>query len=583
VNGLGCTNCTITPVLTMCPDRSLGGVFCNDTCFVLNRTCPTTQLPAPVLNNCTTCPDPVPKQSNFICADGITPGGPYCDFTSCTWQNRTCTPANFNRTGDCPVQDNVNCTGLVADQCDEDFDCAIGQKCCSSSCGRRCLTAVLGAPQSNSGFCPVVTVVLTLNGTCPQNCSSDANCTSNQKCCLNQCGGLICKSSVSTATCNLNACGPAPSGFPYFCPDGSSTGPFCQSVSGICKWAFRTCTNFTRLIHNDGTCPSSTGTINTNCSTQCFGDDMCAASQKCCFDGCPFARVCTSSVSQRCVATDFRGMRCLDANTAAQLFPNGLPSAPSDGIYFPEACYRCVQNAVCASNGTNCDWSSSFQQCIDTCSNPTVNVSLPCSSRSLCSCLNTPTTCSWCQYSQIFADSTGSNVTIPMGRCLQNSIADKCTGDLSSGGYMGNLIQVKPTDCTSTSINPNVINPTSLLSDPTTKQIISQVSNGTFTASEFQQALYQLGVKSLIIDDISPPSTNGNFGYILFTFDNLAGISNDQAMGYLNQALSNLFNLNSQQISTQILPSSGPRPLSQFSSFLAIASISGKFHNLFII
>lgn len=273
-------------------------------------------------------------------------------------------------------------------------------------------------------------------------------------------------------------------------------------------------------------------------------------------------------------------MRCLDQRVAAQLFANGLPSAPSDGIYFPEACYRCVQNAVCASNGTNCEWSASFQQCLDTCSNPTVNVSLPCSSRSLCDCLSTPTTCSWCQYSQNFTDSsTGDSYTASMGRCLQNSIADKCTGDLPSGGYMGNLIQVKPTDCTSTSISPNFVNPSSLISNTQLASIINQVSNGSFTALGFQYLLNQINVKNIIIRDISPPCTDGTNGKIFFTFDNFVNLTNDQIVEYFIQALSNSFNWNRNQIAIQIFISSSTtkkRQVESSSPSLAIANLSAS-------
>jgi hypothetical protein len=576
--GLNCKNCTIKSVYTQCQDGSIAGVFCNDSCTVKNRTCPTAQLPSVPLINCT-CPSPVPTQKNYICADK-TIGGPYCNITSCTWQTKNCTQATFTRPGDCPVDNNnVICTtGLVGDRCSGDFDCTDGQKCCSSSCGTRCLAAVLNVPQTHSGFCPVVTVVNTNNATCPQNCSFDANCTSSQKCCLNECGGSVCKPSVTSVTCNLNSCGPVPSSVPSCCPDGTSTGPFCQSVNGNCKWVYRTCTNYTNLINHDGFCPVFSGNTTQSCSNQCNSDDDCDASKKCCFTGCTSGRVCTTSVSQQCVATDYRRMRCLDARVAAQLFTSGLPSAPSDGIYFPEACYRCVENAVCASNGTVCQWSTSFKQCIDTCSNPTVNV--PCTGRTLCGCLNTPSTCSWCQYSQNFTDSkTGESYTPSMGRCMSNSIADKCTADLSSGGYKGTLIRVKPTDCNSTDISPNVVDPSNYISDAQIAYIIQQVSNGSFSALGFQQVLNQLNIKNIIIRDISPPCTDGTNGKILFTFDNFNQLTNDQIVENLIQALIKIFSLSRNQISIQILPSSSTQKRqagSSSSPSLAITDVSAS-------
>jgi len=271
-------------------------------------------------------------------------------------------------------------------------------------------------------------------------------------------------------------------------------------------------------------------------------------------------------------------MRCLDERVAAQLFANGLLSAPSDGVYFPEACYRCVENAVCASNGTFCQWSTSFKQCIDTCSNPTVNVTLPCTSRSMCGCLNATATCSWCQYSQNFTDSTGESYTTSMGRCMENSIADKCTGDLSCGGYMGHLFRVKPEDCSSTSISPNVVDPSTLVSDAQIANILKQVSDGSFTALGFQRILNQLNVTKIMIRDISPPCTDGTNGKIQFTFDNFDNLTNDEIVEYLIQALANNFNVDRNQISIQILPSSSSkkRQVGSPSTSLAISDITAS-------
>jgi len=92
---------------------------------------------------------------------------------------------------------------------------------------------------------------------------------------------------------------------------------------------------------------------------------------------------------------------------------------------------------------------------------------------------------------------------------MSNSIADKCTADLLSGGYKGTLIRAKPTDCNSTDISPNVVDPSNFISDAQIAYIIQQVSNGSFSALGFQRILNQLNVKNIIIRDISPPCTDG--------------------------------------------------------------------------
>jgi hypothetical protein len=159
---------------------------------------------------------------------------------------------------------------------------------------------------------------------------------------------------------------------------------------------------------------------------------------------------------------------------------------------------------------------------------------------------------------------------------MSNSIADKCTGEISSGGYRGNLIRVKPADCDSTSVSPNVVDPSTHCSDTQIANIIKQVSDGSFTALGFQRILNQINVKNILIRDISPPCTDGTNGQISFTFDNFDDLTIDQIVEYLLQALSTNFNVNRNQISIQILISisSGKRQLGSSTTSLAITDIS---------
>jgi hypothetical protein len=161
---------------------------------------------------------------------------------------------------------------------------------------------------------------------------------------------------------------------------------------------------------------------------------------------------------------------------------------------------------------------------------------------------------------------------------MENSIADKCTGDLSCGGYMGHLIRVKPEDCSSTSISPNVVDPSSLVSDPQIANILKQVSDGSFTALGFQRILNQLNDKNVMIRDISPPCTDGTNGKIQFTFDNFDHLTEDEIVEYLILALANNFNVDRIQISIQILPSSSTtkRQVASALTSLAITQISAS-------
>jgi hypothetical protein len=159
---------------------------------------------------------------------------------------------------------------------------------------------------------------------------------------------------------------------------------------------------------------------------------------------------------------------------------------------------------------------------------------------------------------------------------MTNSIADKCTGEISSGGYRGNLIRVKPADCESTSISPNVVDPSTHCSDTQIANIIKQVSDGSFTALGFQRILNQINVKNILIRDISPPCTDGTNGKISFTFDNFDDLTIDEIVEYLLQALCINFNVNRDQISIQILISisTEKRQLGSSSTSLAITDIS---------
>jgi len=280
------------------------------------------------------------------------------------------------------------------------------------------------------------------------------------------------------------------------------------------------------------------------------------------YNGCSGGRRCTRAVTQKCVATGYRNMRCISADSVATQFPTGVPTTPPDGVSLPDACYRCVDNAICASNGTDCNWSPSFQECLNKCSTPQ-NITNPClNSHTICDCFNVANSlCAWCQYSQTFTDTTttpGTTVTVSKSRCMNTYLANKCTGDKDSLGYSGSLITVKPTsDCSSTSISPNVNDPASAVTDPTVAATIRTANSAAFSAATLQTCL----PADIIVDYVSQAFTDGVAGKIQCTIQDLGSYTNDQIKTFLVQALIDCLNPNIQrsQVSVELLPATSAK------------------------
>jgi len=218
-----------------------------------------------------------------------------------------------------------------------------------------------------------------------------------------------------------------------------------------------------------------------------------------------------------------------------------------------------LKKAVCGSNGTDCNWSPSFQECLNKCTQPKTTT-IPCENRTACDCLktNTDTTttnpmCVWCQYSQTFTSTDTTTITVPKGRCLFNNnlYPNKCTGDIASGGYAGKLITVRPTnDCASTTISPNVNDPASGVSDPKIAAIVRDVSSGAVTEVDIQKRIPPTA--NVFVTDMSPSFTDGEKGKIQFTIQNLGSHTTDELNGITKQAVSQTFNVDPSQVNVAL-------------------------------
>ncbi|KAL8179832.1 UNVERIFIED_CONTAM: hypothetical protein K2H54_073336 [Gekko kuhli] len=74
--------------------------------------------------------------------------------------------------------------GICVERCRNDRDCGVRQKCCSNGCGRVCMKAIRGRPQTTRGRCPRPQ----RPGSCARRCRNDRICGAGRKCCFNGCG-----------------------------------------------------------------------------------------------------------------------------------------------------------------------------------------------------------------------------------------------------------------------------------------------------------------------------------------------------------------------------------------------------------
>ncbi|XP_071504944.1 uncharacterized protein [Diadema antillarum] len=119
------------------------------------------------------------------CCSGCDSGSKYC-MPALQIQPPMVIPPK-NHFGTCPKDGPANCDGTL---CMADMDCPADQKCCVSSCGLRCSTAVLTEPPPppppiHAGQCPSVEAA----GFCEnQLCTHDGQCSDTEKCCVSSCG-----------------------------------------------------------------------------------------------------------------------------------------------------------------------------------------------------------------------------------------------------------------------------------------------------------------------------------------------------------------------------------------------------------
>jgi hypothetical protein len=299
------------------------------------------------------------------------------------------------------------------------------------------------------------------------------------------------------------------------------------------------------------------GTIDCTKFLGCKTDGDCGdITAKCCaVKGCDGFR-CQKAVLQQCTATGYKGMQCLDVETAKTLYPNGIPTEPAVGATpISDTCARCALNSLCSSNGTRCAWTEEFTKCLSVCSIPpdttTTTPPDPCSALSACKCLSNG--CTWCSYEEMYNTKEGTTTTVPLGRCLSKDISNKCSAPRSAAGYEGTLIQELPAECTSTATSDNVKDPSAGITDSGIKVIMETVVSGAVKPEDLQKEIVAAGYGDKVtIKEVCPPLSVDGKMVVRITVTVYDGTLTEQTLrDVLNKVISTGLNLDSKtQIAT---------------------------------
>ncbi|CAG2232447.1 WFDC3 [Mytilus edulis] len=95
------------------------------------------------------------------------------------------------QSGECPLAPLL--ISRCVEQCSNDSDCSVNQKCCYNGCGHSC---EMSKTKVQSGECPVPSRLISR---CVEQCSTDSDCSVKQKCCDNGCGHS-CENSTTYPT-----------------------------------------------------------------------------------------------------------------------------------------------------------------------------------------------------------------------------------------------------------------------------------------------------------------------------------------------------------------------------------------------
>ncbi|KAL8575694.1 hypothetical protein ACOMHN_055883 [Nucella lapillus] len=187
--------------------------------------------------------------------------------------------------GRCPAVTEVAMRQTCSDVCGKDGDCEEDQKCCTTSCGRRCVLAL----NTGQAVCPMGQPLVDSVTQKPVQCSADSDCgvgyeCRDSRCCIKR-TDQMCEHRQLEGQCS-----------------GRHTRYFFHATSQQCQpFPYTGCggndNNFLTKFHccnacgpqgrcKDGQCPVASPVLSMSCDHSCLGDGDCAANQICCNTSC---------------------------------------------------------------------------------------------------------------------------------------------------------------------------------------------------------------------------------------------------------------------------------------------------------
>ncbi|XP_076454496.1 uncharacterized protein LOC143289419 [Babylonia areolata] len=187
--------------------------------------------------------------------------------------------------GKCPARTVVAERARCRDVCGRDADCPEDQKCCQTSCGRRCVLAL----NTGGAVCELGQPLMDSLTQQPLSCLSQADCGAgyhcrNSRCCIKR-TERICEQRGLEGQCEGRH-----TRYRYD-PDSRQCLPFTFTGCGANDNNFLTkdaCCNTCgpQGRCKEGTCPVPRPVLSVSCELSCLGDGDCPANQICCNTSC---------------------------------------------------------------------------------------------------------------------------------------------------------------------------------------------------------------------------------------------------------------------------------------------------------